>query len=372
MRPVNARRANQLITHCKALDAEPHSVVVLGEALFDCLADQKGVRKEEVTSWTACAGGAPANVACALAQLGTQVCFIGNLGKDDYGNKMADLLASRGIDLSGLERTDHLTRDVLVERSLEGDRTFAGFGKAEANEYADCFIDEDKLPEEKLKNADILVTGTLGLAYPQTATAMRRAVKLGRSSKKCAVMVDVNWRPVFWGDEDEARKVIVPYVQEADLLKVTDEEAEWLFAIPAAKALEDPTLVLKATDKAKGVLVTAGSRGSSYAFHSADGSEILTKRVPVLKVDVLDTTGAGDGFLGGFLHFLVKKGGLKALVADPEQLRRAVEFGTACGAYVTKGAGAIEPQPRESDVAEFLGENWDFETAPKDYFDLEV
>jgi len=362
------RRSSSLIICSTAEDA--HSVVVLGEALFDCLADQKGVKKEEVTSWTPYPGGAPANVACALAKLGSHVYFIGNLGQDDLGDEMAELLTSRGIDLSAVERTSHPTRDVLVERSMDGDRNFAGFGKAAANEYSDCFIDPAKLPEGILKEADILVTGSLGLAYPQTGEAMKRAVQLASASGKCAVMVDVNWRPVFWENEEVAHKTIIPYVKEADLLKVTEEEAQWLFGIPGHDALEDPIQVLNKVPKAKGVLVTAGGNGSSYAFRDPAGGKPITNRVPVLKVDVLDTTGAGDGFLGGFLHYTVKKGGIKALVQDPEQLRRAVEFGTACGAYVTQGPGAIAPQPQESDIATFLGKNWDFEIPPAKYFDL--
>lgn len=345
-------------------------MICFGEALFDCLADQKGKSVPEVTSWTPYPGGAPANVACALAKLGSKVVFIGNLGQDDLGDQMADLLASRGIDLSAVVRTSQPTRDVLVTRSMDGDRTFAGFGKAKANEYADCFIDPEKLPVEVLEQADILVTGSLGLAYPQTASAMRRAVELARSSGKCQVLVDVNWRPVFFDDEAEAKKVIVPYVMEADLLKVTEEEAEWLFGIPGAEALEQPEKVLEFVPKAKGVLVTAGSQGSAYAFKGAGGKIDLTGRVPVLKVDVLDTTGAGDGFLGGFLHYTVKKGGLKALVGDADDVRKAVEFGTACGAYVTQGPGAIAPQPTEADIAHFLSKNWDFEIPPKEYFDL--
>jgi fructokinase len=307
-----------------------------------------------------------------LAKLGTKVVFIGNLGQDDLGDQMSQLLTSRGIDLSAVKRTEQPTRDVLVTRTEGGERTFAGFGKAKANEYADCFIDPGALPVEALQGADLLVTGTLGLAYPMTADAMHRSVELARSSGKCQVLVDVNWRPVFFDDEAKAKETITPYVLEADLLKVTEDEAEWLFGIPGDVALSMPERVLECLPKAKGVLVTAGGEGSSYAFKGAGGKVNLRGRVPVLKVDVMDTTGAGDGFLGGFLHHTVKKGGLKALVGDAEELRKAVEFGTACGAFVTQGPGAIEPQPTEADIAQFLGKNWDFETPPAEYFDLQT
>lgn len=390
-RPLQCGRNRRLehAVRCKASEkASEQKICILGEALFDCLADQKGLSREEVKSWCAtpqpcsactepspcdhplqirllvtciclmlhmpsvleskkcrCArtpypGGAPANVACALAQLGSKVVFIGNLGQDDLGDQMADLLASRGIDLSHMHRTSQPTRDVLVTRSLEGDRSFVGFGVAAADAYADCFIDPDKLPERELEVADILVTGTLGLAYPQTAKAMHRAVELARKSPNCAVLIDVNWRPAFFeGQLDTAKDKILPYIAGADVLKVTEEEAEFLFGIPGDDALEHPEQVLEFLPKAKGVLVTAGGRGSAYAFKGSNGQPPLTNRVPVLKVDVLDTTGAGDGFLGGFMHHVIKKGGLDALLSDPEEVRKAVEFGTACGAYVTQGPG---------------------------------
>lgn len=81
--------------------------------------------------------------------------------------------------------------------------------------------------------------------------------------------------------------------------------------------------------------MTAGGMGCSYAFKAGADGGFSTGRVPVLKVDVLDTTGAGDAFLSGFLFFMVEAGGLPALRADPAKLRSAVEFATACGAATT-------------------------------------
>jgi len=161
-------------------------------------------------------------------------------------------------------------------------------------------------------------------------------------------------------------------VDKADIVKVTDEEAEWLYGIPAADALQSPEKVLEELPRARGVLVTAGAKGSSYAFRSGGGKTDLTGVVPVLTVEVHDTTGAGDGFLGGFLHYFVKAGGLDGLTRDADELRKSVEFATACGAYVTQGPGAIAPQGDEADIEEFLSTVRDYPTPPREYFDIEA
>lgn len=81
--------------------------------------------------------------------------------------------------------------------------------------------------------------GTLGLAYPETAAAMREAVAVARAAGT-RVLIDVNWRPVFFEAPDGALDVILPFVREADIVKITDEEAEWAFGIAASDALANP------------------------------------------------------------------------------------------------------------------------------------
>lgn len=182
---------------------------------------------------------------------------------------------------------------------MDGDRHFAGFGAAATTDYADCFIDVSALPKDSLASADVLITGTLGLAYPATGEGLRHAVKAAKAGAKCLVVIDVNWRPVFWDDLDAAKETVREYLRYADIVKVTDEEAEWLFGIPAARALDHPERVLAAVDTARGVLVSAGERGSSYAFKSPGGKMDVSGVVPVLNVKVVDTTGAGDAYLSG-------------------------------------------------------------------------
>ena len=249
-----------------------------------------------------------------------------------------------------------------MTRSLDGDRTFAGFGAANTTEYADCFVDAARLPREIIASADALVTGTLGLAYPGSAEAIREAVAAAKASQRdgavphCTVVIDVNWRPVFWEDLEAARDSVKHFISAADILKVTDEEAEWLFGFSAADALEHPEKVLAAVPSAKGVLVSAGEKGSAYAFHSSSGKMDLTGIIPVLQVKVADTTGAGDSYLSGFIMYMLLSGGVEELTADPDKLKRAVQFATACGAATCLRPGAIDAQPTVKEAEQLLEE----------------
>lgn len=332
------------------------------------MANQLGVPKDQVTSWTPYPGGAPANVATGIARLGVaNAIFLGALGNDEFGQRFLHLLQERSVHTHHVQiLPDYPTRDVLVTRSLDGDRTFAGFGKTTTDNYADAHADASKLPIDLLQTStDALVTGTLGLAYPGSKEVHLKAVETAQKGGKCVIIIDVNWRPVFWTiPHDQARSIILQYIHHyADIVKVTDEEAEWLWGMSPSDALSHPEKVLgKLSPHAKGVLVSAGEKGSSYAFKSASaegGGEILSGVCPVMNVKVVDTTGAGDSYLSGFTFYMLMCGGVDALVGAGtgeagEKLRHAVQFATACGAATCKKAGAIDAQPTLHEVEELL------------------
>jgi fructokinase len=105
----------------------------------------------------------------------------------------------------------------------------------------------------------VLVTGTLGLAYPTTAAAMHDAVGVAKAAGT-TVLLDINWRPVFWDQPEKALDVIRPYVKMADIIKMTNEEVQWMFGIPAAEALQEPERVRS---------LRPSLRGRSHAVHRA-------------------------------------------------------------------------------------------------------
>jgi len=319
--------------------------------------DSKGLPREKVKSWTPFAGGAPANVATSLAKLDMDVVFVTALGHDAPGDEFYDLLKKSGVKLHAVQRRPEPTRDVYVTRDMQGDREFAGFGRP-SHEYCDAHIDANNLPLDEIKSAAVLVTGTLGLAYPATREAMWKAVKAAKEGG-CKVLVDVNWRPVFWDDLEVARKEIMEYLKQADVIKLSDADLKWLLDMPLQTALLNPCAVADKFPNATGVLITAGSEGAAYCFRTNTKAE-HTGVVPVFKVNIVETTGAGDAFTAGFLYRLLKAGGLEAIASDPRALKEAVVYASAAGALTGTKKGAIEGQPHLKEVEELAetAKNW--------------
>ena len=316
-------------------------VLCLGEILFDCLADQIGRSLAEVESWTPYPGGAPANVACALVKLGTSAGFVGCIGKDEPGNQLVQLLESVGVNGDGIQRHGKApTRQVYVVRSETGDRSFAGFGNYSPDEFADAYLEASVLPSQLLQEADYLVLGTLELAYPQTREAIFHALELAEIYD-VKVVVDVNWRPMFWRDTKEAKALMKQMWKYVDFLKLSQEEAQWLFNTTDAGAITHRLNGLE------GVLVTSGGEADvSYCLSENEG------KVSPFSVQVQDTTGAGDAFVAGFIHQLCQQG-IPSL-NNPQTVKEIIIYACAVGALTTMKPGAIASQPTASEVEAFL------------------
>lgn len=339
--------------------ALPPRVLCLGEALVDRLGPPGG----DPASDCPCddrLGGAPANVACGLARLGTPVAYLGRLGRDAIGEAFAELFSVRGIDTRALQWDDRLpSRIVLVRRDAAGERSFEGFaaGADAAGEavFADQALDAEGLSAALgplLAQARWLLVGTIPLASPAAASALQHACREGAAAG-LALALDVNWRPTFWqagadpasGPGAEAIDAMRPLLEQAALIKCAREEADWLFASADAAA------VSAALPQRPAVVVSDGAAPLSWCLGGYSGL------LPAFSVPVADTTGAGDAFTAGLLHRLCAEPGLLAASgsrADPQAVLAALRFAAACGALVCQGAGAIDPQPDLDQVEAFL------------------
>jgi fructokinase len=335
-------------------------VLCLGEALVDRLGPPGGDPARDGPCDDRL-GGAPANVACALARLGTPSAFLGRLGRDAIGAAFAQLFAQRGVDTSALQWDgERPSRVVLVRRDAAGERQFGGFaglgdragaaGEACA-QYADQALDAAELSAALgplLAAARWLLVGTIPLASPAAASALQLACREAAAAG-VALALDVNWRPTFWdpaadpasGPSPAQLAAIQPLLGQASLLKCAREEAQWLFGTV------DPGAVSAALPQRPAVLITDGGSPLRWWLAGAAGE------LPAFRVPVVDTTGAGDAFTAGLLHGLVVTPDLLAS-ASAEQAGELMRFATACGALVCQGAGAIDPQPSADQVQALL------------------
>ncbi len=333
-------RKDPLLVNAAILNADARvrmtAVICLGEALIDRLEPWGGHPGQD------CLGGAPTNVACALARLGTPATLISRLGDDAAGAALRSCCAGRGVDLRGLQHDPiRPTRIVLVTRDAQGDRCFGGFSGDRGEGFADQALDAAALSPDLFAQGGWLLIGSIPLASPASAAALQRAVAL-QHDHGGRVVLDVNWRPSFWPvAADGARERLQPLLQQVQLLKLAAEEAEWLFGST------DPQQVALRLPQHPGVVITDGGHGVAWWLDGSAGR----RNAPV--VPVTDTTGAGDAFLAGLLHGLLQG---ERRAGDAATVEEAMAFACACGSIVCTGPGAIEPQPDAAGVQRFLAD----------------
>ncbi|PXF41246.1 putative fructokinase-6, chloroplastic [Gracilariopsis chorda] len=328
-------------------------VLCAGEVLYDLYAPPNTPRTQPEL-WNRVPGGGPANVAAALAQLETGSAFIGMVGDDDAGNALRKALLDMNVNVDGLQQaTGRQSRTVFVKVDQDGERDFVGFG-GENQSFADTQqIDAERLPGVLFYAAKFVMLPTLGLAFEGCASSFSMLLDM---AKMCLLesVVDVNWRPVFWqhySDED-ARKRIRSMVQKVDILKLSVDELSFLYGKQLADiGLTEPQTVLNRVGT-KGVLVTDGRNGSAYAFNY--GSLVHGRCEAIVpEGGVVDTTGAGDAFLAGFLSRMLRLGGTAALV-DEDKVKDIVRFATATASFVIAGEGVFGSLPTLKQVEELV------------------
>lgn len=315
-------------------------VVCLGECLIDRLFGQPDPQGNPLAHWQDLPGGAPANVATALVKLGTPATFVGCVGADLLGQRLLADLQQAGVVCNSIQvHPTAPTRVVLVMRDGAGERQFVGFHLPDPAGFADAHLTAAGLDEALLSQANYLVMGTLGLAYAETGATMQQAL-IWASHQGVIRILDVNWRPPFWPDPKAAPGRILPLLAQVDILKLSLEEAIWLFQT------DDPQTILQALPQLKIVLLTAGAQGCRYVTPYHEG------RLSAFSVDSEDTTGAGDAFLAGFVHQLNKQG-LDSL-QDAAATKQMLRYASAVGALTTLRQGAMAAQPQANEVEAFL------------------
>jgi len=313
--------------------------ICLGEALIDFVALESGVTLAGASGFKKAPGGAPANVAVGLAKLGVATAFIGKVGDDPFGHFMADTLREQGVEVShlGFSRQAR-TALAFVALAAQGERDFGFYGQPSA----DMLLNPEEIEAGFIASAKAFHYGSITMIQEPARSATHHAAQLARDAG-LLVSYDPNLRADLWDSLDRARLEIVAGLDYPAVVKVSEEELEFItgiadLSVGARRLLDHPTVRL--------VAVTRGARGCFFRTREFEGA------VPGLSVEVVDTTGAGDGFVAGLLAGLLESGGLERLGA--EELRRMVVYANAVGALTCTKKGAIPALPNRAEADAFL------------------
>lgn len=315
-----------------------YDVVAFGELLID-FTPQKQLDGKTI-NFQKNAGGAPANVLAALAKIGKSTVLISKVGKDNFGSYLSELLESLGIVTKGIvfSETENTTL-AFVELNESGDRSFTFYRK----QGADKMLCENEIDYELISNSKIFHFGSMSLSYELSNKATIQALNYAKNHG-VLISYDPNIRLPLWSDLQTARSTILSVMHYADILKISSEEM--IFLIDE----DDPEKGSKQfyeQFKIPLICVTMGDRGCYY--RSGD----LTGKVDAFSMETVDTTGAGDAFLGGLLGKLLdEQTQIKELNA--QQLRDIVSFGNAMGSLATTRYGGIPSMPNISEVNKLL------------------
>ena len=301
-----------------------YDVVALGELLIDFTmihADSDGY-----PTMAAHPGGAPANFLAAIAKFGGKAAMLGKVGTDTFGKLLTNTLREVGIETKGIVASDEFfTTLAFVTLDANGDREFAFARKP----GADTQLRFDELELSLLDETRVFHFGTLSLTGEPSRTTTYRAVEYAREHGKL-ITFDPNLRKPLWRELDEAKQQMLWGLAHADVVKISDEEVEFLFGL----GVQEGAQYILEHFPVKLVFVTCGPDGCWFQNKNASGHLDSLKNI-----QVVDTTGAGDIFGGSAVWKLLQTG--KAPEAlDEAALREIVSFAcTAAGLSTTKPGG---------------------------------
>ena len=311
----------------------------IGEALIDMIPSRVGCSFDEVPSFSPRTGGAPANVCAAFARLGGKSAFLSQLGDDPFGHKIARELEACGIDLSHLAFTDKAsTALAFVSLEEDGSRTFSFYRKPSA----DLLYSPEQIDPAWFADAFALHFCSVSLADSPMRYAHLAAIAAAREAG-AIVSFDPNLREPLWPSLDAAAEQMLWGLKNADVVKISGEEAEFLFGGGCEKSAE---LILNDCS-AKLVMITLGSEGCFIKNRTAQC------RVPAARVKAADTTGAGDIF-GGSAAYCLLSSGKAPEDLNEEELNAMGRFACAAAGLSVQRPGGISSVPGKEEILALL------------------
>lgn len=312
---------------------EKYDVVALGELLIDLT--QNGYSGQGNPLLEANPGGAPCNVLALLTKLGHSTAFIGKVGKDGFGDQLENALTETGISTAGLLRDDQVHTTLAVVHTLAGgDRDFSFY----RNPGADMCLHTQEINRELIRQARIFHFGTLSMTDEPVRSATYAAIAEAEAHGVLRSF-DPNLRPPLWRTLDEAKEQVLYGMAHCDILKISDNEIQWLTQQENFDA--GVRWIRQRFPNIRLLLLSMGKDGSRG--YSGDAMA----EVKGFSVNAIETTGAGDTFFGGILHHVLAWG-LREYTR--QELEEMLTFANAAAALVTTRKGALRVMPSLAEI----------------------
>lgn len=296
----------------------------IGEALIDFLPYNEG--------FLPVVGGAPANVASCVARLGGDAYFVGKVGEDMFGEKILQALSKAGVHIDYATKTNKANTALsFVSLKENGEREFSFY----RNPSADMFLEKADIANITFEKEDILHFCSVDLLDMPVKKATITAIKKIKTAGGL-VSFDPNIRKNLWNDHDEYKQTIKAFLPQADIVKISDDECEFIFGYS-----DTDTIAKRLLNTAKIVIVTLGEKGS-MCFTS--NQKTYQK---AYKIKCIDTTGAGDSFIGSFLYFLNNN-------SSNENIEHALQKAAATSAIVCTKKGVLDSLPSKEQLQKFM------------------
>ena len=314
-----------------------YDVTALGELLIDFT--ENGTSAQGNPIMEANPGGAPCNVLAMLERLGKKTAFIGKVGKDMFGNQLKAAVEEVGIDTRALIMDEEVhTTLAFVHTYPDGDRDFSFY----RNPGADMMLTMDEVPDDLIRDSRIFHFGTLSSTHEGVREATRHAIEVAKEAG-CIITFDPNLRPPLWKSLEDARVEIEYGLTKCDVLKISDNEVEFLFD---TTDYDKGAALIEEKYHIPLVLITMGKDGSRAYYKN-----MRVEVAPFLQENTIETTGAGDTFCASTLNYVLDHG-LDDLTE--ENLKELLTFANAAASLITTRKGALRVMPTREEVENFI------------------
>lgn len=313
-----------------------YDVIALGELLVDFNALHSNDFDSMV--YESNPGGAPCNVLAMLSNLQKRTAFIGKVGDDFLGHALQQRIVRMGISTEGLSKDKKRNTTLAF---LNDSKTYPHQYLFYRNRTADMNLDEGDVDADMLSRTRIFHFGSLSFTHKRCRKATRKAIKAAKSKHRL-ISFDPNYRPVLWPGEEEARKWMLYGCSVCDILKV---EASELAFITQQTTIQNGVDFLQKHYSISLILVTSGEAGSQAFMGNRKVYQeaFLTNRT-------IDTTGAGDTFLGCCLAYILEQG----MELSDHQLQEMLFRANAAASLETTRKGAIRAMPTQAELEDYL------------------